>query len=363
MSLIKYGISSENYVSDWGYQEAVREIVQNFRDYGEFKEEVRFVKESNPSIVYSNDYIPNSLEFLKVGFSKKHSADAVGKYGEGLKLGMMVLHRLGLNPMICFPKDDGFVKLTPTIYEDDDLGSCFGIETEFIEKLDYHEIHEAVSKGYTERLFIENLKGFTILFDNSEHQDTMKDYFLTEEDILFKSDYGSIVDKEAGSIYVGGIFVTKNGSIKDRAYDLKPEHVDMGRDRNFPSSYDLKWTVSYIYRDYLKEFPESFENHSYDEVDYMDTVPIEVTKDINPVVLGGEIKYQYTKTKQVLNSNLDSALIKDERLKKEVEKIKRGFTKRKTPIEMLEAFKENYYYSLSYDGKMDLQNIIDRVKI
>ena len=34
--MIKYGIS-KNYLPNWGIQEALREIFQNFLDFGEYK--------------------------------------------------------------------------------------------------------------------------------------------------------------------------------------------------------------------------------------------------------------------------------------------------------------------------------------
>lgn len=68
--MIKFSIS-ENYVPNWGIVQAIREIYQNFIDYGEFKVEIKKITDTTSSVLLSNDFIPENWEFLKIGFSKK----------------------------------------------------------------------------------------------------------------------------------------------------------------------------------------------------------------------------------------------------------------------------------------------------
>ena len=50
--VINYGIGRK-YLSHWGINEALREIMQNFMDYGEYK-----VTYNKNDICISNSYIP-----------------------------------------------------------------------------------------------------------------------------------------------------------------------------------------------------------------------------------------------------------------------------------------------------------------
>ena len=94
-NIIKFGIS-ENYVPDWTTVNAIREIFQNFIDYGEYTVDVKCINEDLSWVVLSNDFTPNDLSFLKIGFSDKTS-DKIGGHGEGMKLAGLIFERQGLD--------------------------------------------------------------------------------------------------------------------------------------------------------------------------------------------------------------------------------------------------------------------------
>ena len=123
--MIKYGISRD-YLPDWGYAEALREIYQNFDDYGIFTEDKTDVDGQgyDYEITLSNNYAPANLNFLSVGYSaKRHDNNTVGEHGEGLKMALLVLAREGVEVVL----NTGASELTPTFYDDEHLGECFGI--------------------------------------------------------------------------------------------------------------------------------------------------------------------------------------------------------------------------------------------
>ena len=166
--MIKFGIS-RNYIPDWTIVSAIREIFQNYIDFGEYDVVKNDVGDGKVRITISNKYEPDSLEFLKIGFTNKSSAN-IGGHGEGLKLAGMIFHRQELD----FVVRSKLCSLKPVWYDDSDIGECYGLEKEPPE----------VMSGFTVS-FIAS-KDDVAVFDNSR---------VETEDIVFKTGYGSIVNK------------------------------------------------------------------------------------------------------------------------------------------------------------------------
>jgi hypothetical protein len=128
MNLIKYGIDRE-YLPNWGFQEALREIYQNFIDFGEYKEEVKEIipdgTKRHVVVKLSNSFTPLDNDFLRIGKShKRDDSSTVGKHGEGLKMAAFIFKR---------EKSSFHIKycnriLTGYFYDDDYLGECFGLK-------------------------------------------------------------------------------------------------------------------------------------------------------------------------------------------------------------------------------------------
>lgn len=90
--MISYPITA-NYVADWGLKEAVREIIQNAIDAGDMQ-----IQYNEHSTYISNKGSFN-IEALLLGNSVK-AQGSIGKYGEGMKLAMLVLARLNIDHAI-----------------------------------------------------------------------------------------------------------------------------------------------------------------------------------------------------------------------------------------------------------------------
>lgn len=86
---MEYPISS-NYVKSWSVKDAVRELLQNAMDSGEWRIE-------GSALVNKGTLKP---EHFLLGCSEKLSSDAIGQFGEGLKLALLVLARNGYNTTI-----------------------------------------------------------------------------------------------------------------------------------------------------------------------------------------------------------------------------------------------------------------------
>lgn len=143
--MINYPITAE-YVSDWGLQEALREIVQNALDAGDMQIG-RHNGNDNHWVISNNGTFDR--EVLLLGNSIK-SAGAIGKYGEGMKLAMLVLARLGIAHSVeagyasyrgAFDLSS-FKEPTFTIYEGQSS------QSERVEFHIYHNIADIVHKIY-----------------------------------------------------------------------------------------------------------------------------------------------------------------------------------------------------------------------
>jgi hypothetical protein len=343
-TVIEYGLST-NYVSTWGYKEAIREIVQNFIDFGEYgTTESDYIPEIDGTMIrYQNEYKPESFEFLKVGFSKKHSDNAVGKYGEGLKIALLVLHRLGVKVSIGTTINEVAHILRPVFYDDPYLGKCFGIEVEELQKNC-------------------SINLFTVSVQKTSEYDEMEDYFIDHNtEVIFENYHGAIVDMPAGNIYVGGIFVANYDDIP-RAYNLKPQHVDLGRDRNFPNTWDVEYHCSKIFQEYC-ESNETIMEHSSREIRHMDTVPEKFAETIEPTMINGNIVLNST-TVGVLSGGLAEAAKKNPKVMESTRRLMVELTKRQSPEKMLKNFNDKFswHFSSDIDAKNAWRTILDKSK-
>lgn len=95
---MKYNLNlTEDYVQHWGLSEAIRELIANNIDEGGTLSYSASTT-SNPSDRLSElTFITEKelpLEAFLLGYSVKSNPNAIGQYGEGLKLAMLVLTRL-----------------------------------------------------------------------------------------------------------------------------------------------------------------------------------------------------------------------------------------------------------------------------
>lgn len=204
----KYELSiTRNYVSSWGMEEAIRELIQNAYDQG--NEEIDF---SNGYISITNKNTSISSSTLALGTStKRDSLNTVGCYGEGFKLALLVLLREGYNVSIY----NGNKVWTPT-FEYSDL---FETEVLCIEETD----------GYGSDLTFEinGIPQYVI--------DELKDEFVGISGESYNSIptmYGEILtdDKYKGKMFVNGLPIMQDDKF-NFGYNFKPEYVRLDRDR------------------------------------------------------------------------------------------------------------------------------------
>lgn len=324
--MIKFGIS-ENYVSNWGVVQAIREIYQNFIDYGDFNVDIEAITDTRSIVRLSNDFKPESWEFLKIGFSKKKDG-AIGKHGEGIKLAGLVLKRNGNY----FKISTNIGTASAAFYEDEDLGTCYGLDNNSKEVNDKFEV-----------MFEVDTKDIKI-FEQGR---------IYPEDIVSSCYYGSIVSKPKGNIYVGGLYVCNHKGLK-YALDFKPQYMDLGRDREMPSTFDIEYGVNQIVNCCSNSL--SFKASDINNVEFnVGSLPRELSGKFNPVV--SEEGNVYLKSGKTIVS--DDATIreisKNPVVAKKIEKIKYKalFKKKKAPSTFLKELKEELNLNQSQSVKFD----------
>ena len=217
---------TRNYVSKWGVGEAVRELIQNAIDSEspfEYEWETEDDGDTTLSIISSLTTLPT--ESLLLGSSsKRDNPDAIGSFGEGFKLAMLVLLREN-KAVFC---RNGKVQWMPSF----DVSKKFGVETLHIEEIDAPSwsrgltfVVSRLTQQEREQIVGSCLQMQRILGEKIE---------TTKGDILLHSSL-------SGRLYVGGLFVCET-KLK-HGYNLRPDQIKLERDRQTVSSFDLAWLV------------------------------------------------------------------------------------------------------------------------
>jgi len=255
------------YLPNWQYKEALREIYQNYLDYGKYDEVIE-TKDDYTIVTLTNDYLPEGLEFLQLGKSVK-SAGSIGEHGEGLKMAMFVLTRLGMYISIN-TKD----LIITGEFKDSIIGETFGLN---IKRFD-STINE-LSEGFVIKFTVPTVEFIRF-----------KAKVITENDILHTDIYhGKIVNKPKGEIYSGGLYVT---TVKNytKAYDIDPEHLSLDRDRSMPSTFDLNYHSSKLNESYGKLNAKDF---THSDTLFISNIPNTTKKQFTPQRIGNSIKFTY----------------------------------------------------------------------
>ncbi len=335
--MIKYGIG-RNYLPDWGYQEALREIYQNFIDFGEFDEEIEDVKHSDGNIKHitlSNKFVTKDFHFLKLGESgNRDNANAVGQHGEGLKMALLVFLRSGLYVTINTHNQE----FTPKFYKDVYLGECFGLH------------NSTAGRGLTNCNFRIRFKIPT------EALEKFKGNQLNPDDVIYSCQYGDLINKNPGDIYVGGTYVTNMKSIK-RAYNFNPTHVNLDRDRKVPGTFDVEWTASRI----MQEYPElKIEDLSERDTAYVSDIKESIADQFVPEIVDKKVVFRAGDIQA--GNDLKNSLMRTPKNQKIIQKLKFKLCRKRKPQNILQDFYDKNHFGLNPEAKAEFKMIIAKSK-
>jgi len=349
--LIRYGIGRD-YLPDWGIQEALREVYQNFMDWGEYIEEARVITEdhkicgmereavenfggSAQEVRMTNDFNPSDLGFLKIGCSgKRDDSRAVGKHGEGLKMSAMVIVRAGGHFRFAFDNK----MFMGVFYQDDLMGECFGFEVTGNSPVD----------GFTLE--------FTVPVEEFEKYRVKK---IDPDDVIFENAFGQMIKRDPGTVYVGGHFVCVEDGL-NHAYNFSPEFVQLDRDRSVPRAFDVDYAASRIVE---RSNEMSIEDLVGREGTYVERVPEKVAKAFEPELSGGGKVIFRTKDGGIQAPfKVGESLMKRPENKKKVKKLRYSMSKKRTPHTMLKEFFDRYHVHLPEMAKIDADNLVAKSK-
>lgn len=216
LSLVK------NYVSHWGMAEAVRELIQNALDSDSpFVYAFQKADDETYSLHLTSEFAKLSPQTLLLGAtSKADSKDAIGSFGEGYKIALLVLTRLGYDVDML----NGDVLWKPR----------FRFNRQFGEELLAIEESQSTTRGN---------KGLTFMVHGLSGADIeqVKASCIRMQDSIGAiklTSYGDILLERPGELYVGGLLICKT-ELK-YGYNIKPEFIRLERDRQTVASWDLK---------------------------------------------------------------------------------------------------------------------------
>lgn len=219
-----------DYASHWGVWEAVREFIQNAVDTKDFDVDYQSRhNESSVTITSRGGKIPVK-SLLLGGSTKTDDSESLGKYGEGMKVALVVLLNNGKKVSIQNYDDYWEPKFS--------YSETFDAETLVIDidkSNDPTDSVEIVVSGLTEDELIEINNNFIDLRECSDI------YCKSSRGVaLYKDEETINDDNEHCRVYVNGIFVGKVYGNYKYDYSFKPEYLSLDRDRNTVYHWELQ---------------------------------------------------------------------------------------------------------------------------
>jgi hypothetical protein len=209
---------SPTYVRHWGLVEAIRELIQNAID-SESPFEYEFTEQGDLHIISRHATLsPTTL--LLGSTSKADRTDAIGSFGEGYKIALLVLARENRavtiyngerlwRPMFKFSKtyDADVLCIEDTVSPRRNQGLTF-----VIEKLTPSEI--------------ESIKDSCLMMQSHIGR-------------IAQGTSGTVLLEKPGKLYIGGLYICET-KLK-YGYNLNPGTVALERDRRTVDGFNLKW--------------------------------------------------------------------------------------------------------------------------
>ena len=257
--MAKYELSLvKSYVQEWTAEDAIREIIQNAIDESNRVEDNAMSVEYDPeekTLIISNKKSVLTHDTLLLGNTSKATDDnMIGKFGEGYKLGILVLTREN-HPVTIQNyglKETWKARFVNSRRWKDEVLTIFTEKSQIWSKPPHNNLSFVIS-NVDQGMYDEVVKNTLFL----------KDIYTGEyvEDNYKKTSYGNILfeESEKGRVYVNGLFVITLEDLK-YGYDIKARYIEIGRDRNLIDSYKItKYTTlmwMYIQDDFKDEIFE-----------------------------------------------------------------------------------------------------------
>lgn len=225
---------TENYVSDWDFYDAIRELIQNGTDQEILDTSNHFDMIYDPGekvLQFINATSKLQINTLLLGRSSKtNNSDTVGQFGEGYKIAALVLNRIGK---------------TFTIYNNNKnevWTSKFINSKKWLEKI----LQFTVTKNETDN------KGLVIEIGNVTYweyegiSDIWLQRYEEKNDVeKIPTMYGEILlnDELSGRIFVNGLSVNSKNEMH-YGYNFKPKYIKLERDRRTCDDWEMGYVTT-----------------------------------------------------------------------------------------------------------------------
>lgn len=218
---------NQNYVLDWDYSNAMRELIQNGIDQEVIDKDNKFKIEydSDRNVVrFINTKSKLNINTLLLGAStKSNNEETVGQFGEGYKIAALVLNRIGK---------------TFTVFNNNAKqrwDSRFKNSEKWRSKLlaFYISDIEPIEDG----LVIE--VGNVSYSEYEQLGEIWLDFYEDDDIEKIETSYGTILPNNPGKVYVSGLSIDYHGDLK-YGYNFKPQYINLERDRKTCDSWNAK---------------------------------------------------------------------------------------------------------------------------
>ncbi|MDD4378254.1 MAG: hypothetical protein PHH48_08975 [Eubacteriales bacterium] len=238
----KYELTiSTNYVPDWTFIEAFRELVQNALDNQienpENEMGFNFDIESG-EVKISNKTSILEVETLLLGSTtKSDNENTIGQHGEGYKIAFMVLLREGktIKVLNYGKREKWTVRLVKARRYNNNLVPTVEIEKEAFWKSVPDNDLTIIVGGVTQ----EEYK--MIVEKNLNLRDEINCFTVPNMGRILKD------EGEKGNIYVKGLFVCNMKNLHF-GYDFEPRLIELDRDRKLVKEFDVAWQTSGMFK-------------------------------------------------------------------------------------------------------------------
>lgn len=228
------------YVQHWGFWEAMRELFQNAIDTQDYDIDLGY---STVEIISRGGKIP--VKSLLLGAtSKADDSESIGKFGEGLKLALLVLTREGYDVSFNNYGDewtanmeysDTYETECLTVYiEEGNLKNqdCVSILVRNVSKEDINILHEKYREP-EEATAIVSSRGKALY---------PEEYYQYEDD----QEYRNNVERDFCNVFVNGLFVSQVNGNYYFDYNFKPSSIKLDRDRGTVDNFELQWEATQL---------------------------------------------------------------------------------------------------------------------
>ncbi len=262
--MAKYELSLvKSYVQEWTAEDAIREIIQNAIDESNRVEDNAMSVEYDPeakTLTISNKKSVLTHDTLLLGNTSKATDDnMIGKFGEGYKLGILVLTREN-HPVTIQNyglKETWTGRFVNSRRWKDEVLTIFTEKSQIWSKPTHNNLSFVIS-NVDQGMYDEVVKKTLFL----------KDIYTGEyvEDNYKKTSYGNILfeESEKGRVYVNGLFVTILEDLK-YGYDIKARYIEIGRDRNLIDSYKITKYTTLMWMEIQYDFKDEVFELAYSE--------------------------------------------------------------------------------------------------